>query len=67
MGEKNLTNLLLDLFIAGSETTSTTLNWAMLYMVLNPDIQKKVQIFESNPTSLQCNNVTISNVRLFIF
>ncbi|XP_078574172.1 cytochrome P450 2U1-like [Branchiostoma floridae x Branchiostoma japonicum] len=35
--------VLFDLFIAGSETTSTTLYWAFLYMILNPDIQIKVQ------------------------
>ncbi len=33
----------MDFFIAGSETTSTTLNWAVLYMILNPDVQEKVQ------------------------
>lgn len=33
----------LDLFIAGSMTTSTTLNFAFLYMIFYPDIQKRVQ------------------------
>ncbi|XP_054135950.1 cytochrome P450 2D14-like isoform X2 [Melozone crissalis] len=33
----------LDLFTAGSETTSTTLRWALLYMLLHPEIQSKVQ------------------------
>ena len=45
-GEKGINNLaanLMDLFIAGSETTSTTLTWAILYMVRNPDVQDKVQ------------------------
>ncbi len=42
-GQANLVNNLVDLFIAGSETTSTTLSWGMLYMILNPDIQHKVQ------------------------
>ena len=32
-GMENLTNSLMDLFLAGSETTSTTLTWAMLYMI----------------------------------
>ncbi len=42
-GQSNMVNVIIDLFIAGSETTSTTLHWAMLYMILNPDIQRKVQ------------------------
>ncbi len=33
----------MDLFIAGSETTSTTLNWGMLYMLKHPEVAKKVQ------------------------
>jgi cytochrome P450 len=32
-----------DLFLAGAETTSSTLQWAMLYMIAFPEIQKKVQ------------------------
>ncbi|XP_078573744.1 cytochrome P450 2U1-like [Branchiostoma floridae x Branchiostoma japonicum] len=35
--------VIFDLFIAGAETTSTTLYWAFLYIILNPDIQEKVQ------------------------
>ncbi len=42
-GRVNLVNCLMDFFVAGGETTSTTLNWGMLYMILNPDIQAKVQ------------------------
>ena len=34
-GRVNLANALFDLFLAGSETTSTTLTWAMLYMARN--------------------------------
>lgn len=42
-GTENLTNNLMDFFMAGSETTSTTLTWAMLYMVRYPQVQRKVQ------------------------
>ncbi|CAI5639964.1 unnamed protein product, partial [Oreochromis niloticus] len=33
----------MDLFGAGTETTTTTLHWGLLYMIHYPDIQKKVQ------------------------
>ncbi|KAG7487701.1 hypothetical protein MATL_G00026140 [Megalops atlanticus] len=41
--EENLCFCTLDLFVAGSETTSTTLYWALLYMINYPDVQEKVQ------------------------
>ncbi|XP_066232519.1 cytochrome P450 2J2-like [Saccopteryx leptura] len=40
--EENLIFCALDLFLAGTETTSTTLRWGLLYMALNPEIQEKV-------------------------
>ena len=42
-GLENLKNVLFDLFLAGSETTSTTLTWAALYMVRYPQVQARVQ------------------------
>ncbi|XP_037262083.1 cytochrome P450 2J6-like [Falco rusticolus] len=41
--EENLIQSIFDLFLAGVETTATTLRWALLYMVIYPDIQEKVQ------------------------
>ncbi|XP_036376773.1 cytochrome P450 2J6-like [Megalops cyprinoides] len=41
--EENLCICTLDLFVVGSETTSTTLYWALLYMIKYPDVQEKVQ------------------------
>ncbi|KAM3834934.1 cytochrome P450 2J2-like [Vipera latastei] len=41
--EKNMVQSIFDLFMGGTETSSTTLYWALLYMVLYPDIQAKVQ------------------------
>ena len=43
IGFDNLKVTLFDLFLAGSETTSTSLTWAALYMVRYPEIQGKVQ------------------------
>nr|XP_056705328.1 cytochrome P450 2J2-like [Euleptes europaea] len=41
--EENLLQSTLDLFLAGTETTSTTLRWALLYMAIYPEVQAKVQ------------------------
>ncbi|XP_057697484.1 cytochrome P450 2J4-like isoform X2 [Corythoichthys intestinalis] len=49
---------ILDLFEAGTESTATTLRWAIVYMMHYPDIQKKVQteidnvIGQSRPPAL---------------
>ncbi|GAB4834284.1 hypothetical protein Ancab_032549 [Ancistrocladus abbreviatus] len=39
-----LIHLLLDFFMAGSDTTSTTLEWAMAELLQNPDKLKKAQV-----------------------
>lgn len=39
---ENLNVLLLDLIGAGTETTSTTLLWALLFMTKYPEVQKKL-------------------------
>eukprot|EP00058_Branchiostoma_floridae_P002572 XP_002588060.1 hypothetical protein BRAFLDRAFT_59209 [Branchiostoma floridae] len=41
--EEQLVTIVVDLFFAGFDTTSNTLQWALLYMILHPDIQEKVQ------------------------
>ncbi|KAK2577857.1 hypothetical protein KPH14_001120 [Odynerus spinipes] len=41
--ESQLLAVCLDLFIAGSETTSKTLSFCFLYLILFPDVQKKAQ------------------------
>ncbi len=42
--KQNLRNTFLDLFFAGTETMSTTLKWAVLYMALYPEVQLKIQV-----------------------
>ena len=40
---ENLRPLVGELFVAGSETTNTTLRWSLLYMMAYPEIQSRVQ------------------------
>ncbi|XP_035684756.1 cytochrome P450 2C31-like isoform X1 [Branchiostoma floridae] len=41
--EENIVWIIQDMFFAGIETTATTLRWGLLYMVLCPQEQQKVQ------------------------
>ncbi|NXE18936.1 CP2J2 protein, partial [Ardeotis kori] len=41
--EENLVACVLDLLFAGTETTSTTIRWGLLYMATYPEIQARVQ------------------------
>ncbi|XP_013366913.1 PREDICTED: cytochrome P450 2D4-like isoform X2 [Chinchilla lanigera] len=41
--DENLRLVVADLFSAGMVTTSTTLAWALLLMILHPDVQRHVQ------------------------
>ncbi|TRY57094.1 hypothetical protein DNTS_023975, partial [Danionella cerebrum] len=41
--EKNLVACVLDLFLAGTETTSTSLCWGLIYLMANPEEQDRVQ------------------------
>ncbi|XP_033089646.1 cytochrome P450 2D17 isoform X1 [Trachypithecus francoisi] len=41
--EENLRLVVADLFSAGMVTTSTTLAWGLLLMILHPDVQRRVQ------------------------
>ncbi len=42
-GAINASNVVLDLFLAGAETTSNTLNWAMFFMLNHQGVMLKVQ------------------------
>ncbi|XP_041432877.1 cytochrome P450 2K1 [Xenopus laevis] len=41
--DENLVYCVLDLFAAGTETSSTTLRWGLLLMMKYPEIQKRIQ------------------------
>ncbi|XP_067417232.1 cytochrome P450 2J5-like [Emydura macquarii macquarii] len=41
--EHNMIQVITDLFIAGSDSTTITLYWALLYMMAYPDVQERVQ------------------------
>ncbi|XP_021956868.1 methyl farnesoate epoxidase [Folsomia candida] len=43
LGEENLVSILGDLYFAGSDTTSSTLSWMMIYLSKFPNVQKKFQ------------------------
>jgi cytochrome P450 family 2 subfamily U polypeptide 1 len=40
--KENLDSLVQDLFVAGTETVSNTLNWAIFYIVTHPEVQQKI-------------------------
>ena len=42
-GEKNLLSVIADLFGAGTDTTSLTLSWAVLYLSNSEEVQRKLQ------------------------
>ena len=41
--DDNIRGLLTLLFIAGADSTSTVVNWVILYLIINPEIQSRVQ------------------------
>ncbi|KVH89174.1 cytochrome P450 [Cynara cardunculus var. scolymus] len=53
----------LDLFVAGTDTTATTLEWAMAELIRNPEIMKKAQLeltkhMQSNNRNMQESDIT---------
>ena len=42
--DRNAWNVITHLYAAGTETTSTALLWAFLFMCLHPDVQEKVHV-----------------------
>ncbi|NWT33096.1 CP2J2 protein, partial [Cardinalis cardinalis] len=60
--EEHLMACSLDLMFAGTETTSSTLRWALLFMAIHPEIQARVQaeidavIGQARPPALEDRN-----------
>ncbi|XP_015265235.1 PREDICTED: cytochrome P450 2J6-like, partial [Gekko japonicus] len=51
--EENMLQSTMDLFFAGTETTSTTLRWALLYMAIYPEVQGRMIIVGSLTFTMQ--------------
>uniref|UniRef100_A0A182YQN3 Uncharacterized protein n=1 Tax=Anopheles stephensi TaxID=30069 RepID=A0A182YQN3_ANOST len=63
----------LDMFIAGSETTTKTLDFSFLYIVRNPQVMRRIQdeiddVIGRNrlPTMPYCEATTLEGLRLFM-
>ncbi|XP_013420992.1 cytochrome P450 2C15-like [Lingula anatina] len=41
--EWNVFRIIVDLYLAGTDTTANTLRWSLIHMVNHPDVQKRVQ------------------------
>ncbi|XP_026055469.1 cytochrome P450 2B4-like isoform X2 [Carassius auratus] len=39
--EENMVMSALDLFLAGTDTTATTIRWGLIYLIQNPDVQER--------------------------
>uniref|UniRef100_A0A914YUU0 Cytochrome P450 n=1 Tax=Panagrolaimus superbus TaxID=310955 RepID=A0A914YUU0_9BILA len=75
--DKQLYAACLDLWIAGQETTSNTLAWMVMYLMLNPEVQKKVHaeldqvigsdrfITVEDKTQLHYINATVAETQRF--
>ena len=54
---EQMMGVIIDLFVAGTETTGNSLGFALVYMIHHPDVQTKVQeeidaVLHGNPPSL---------------
>eukprot|EP00071_Canis_lupus_P002331 XP_003433938.1 cytochrome P450 1A1 [Canis lupus familiaris] len=43
LSDEKIVNVVLDLFGAGFDTVTTAISWSLLYLVTNPNVQKKIQ------------------------
>ena len=79
IAEKQLLAICVDLFMAGSETTTKALNFCFLYLVLYPEVQRKAQeeidrvigrdrfpTLADRPRMPYVNSVGLESVRMFM-
>ncbi|XP_055385564.1 probable cytochrome P450 305a1 [Condylostylus longicornis] len=62
--DHQLTMTILDIFIAGAQTTSNTLDLALMMMVVRPDIQEKIQCEIDSKLSSKDFSVADSKIKL---
>ncbi|XP_066285435.1 cytochrome P450 2D4-like [Branchiostoma lanceolatum] len=68
--DKQLLEVLIDLFLAGTETTATTIRWTLLYMMENPEVKEKVHqeidsvLGQTPPSYAQRNQLPYTNATL---
>jgi cytochrome P450 len=53
--EDNLKYVVLDLLSSGRETTATTIQWAVLFLVNHPEVQENIRIERTENTSEDCS------------
>ncbi|XP_063780142.1 cytochrome P450 2D20-like [Pseudophryne corroboree] len=70
--EKTLLIVMADLFVAGTDTTSNTLRWSLLMMLLHPHIQEKVHEEidrvigrDKLPTTEDASNMPFTNAVIY--
>lgn len=61
ISEKNMMIIILEMFFAGSETTSSTIEWAMTELMCNPDQLKKAKE-ELDRVTVPTRNVEESDI-----
>ncbi len=52
-GDRALSRSILDLFLAGTDTTTNSLMWSLMYMAINHDVQNMVRQLESNSCEIK--------------